>query len=247
MLPPPDAAGLAVKIIRTKQTAGTFAPYLLLLPQDARKNSTLPPLLLETQAVMSALFDHYMKLHCPALSDEDIRQITQVATIRTIRKKQLLLQPGEMCRYKMFVLSGLLRTYRVSPDGVEHTLQFSPEQNWLTDGESYTNQVPSVHYIDALEETQLLLWSRDSFNALFQHIPALKAFSEQLIANNLFISRNRLYKTISATPAIKYEEFIETHPGILLRVPLRMVASYLGVSLKTLTRIRHAQLPQDIK
>ncbi len=196
---------------------------------------------------MSAAFDHYMNIHCPALSDEDIRQITQAATVRTIRKKQLLLQSGEVCRYKMFVLSGLLRTYRTGADGVEYTMSFAPEQNWLTEGESYTNQTPSEHYIDALEETQLLLWSRDSFNALFQHIPVLKAFSEQLIARNLFVSRNRLYKTISATPAMKYEEFIETHPGILLRVPLRMVASYLGISLKTLTRIRHAQLPQDIK
>ncbi|WP_229201702.1 Crp/Fnr family transcriptional regulator [Arsenicibacter rosenii] len=188
-----------------------------------------------------------MKIHCPALSDNEISVIRQAAVVRTIRKKQLLLQAGEICRYKMFVMSGFLRTYRIGTDGVDHTLHFSPQLNWLTDGESYTNQTPSLYCIDALEESELLLWSRDRFNALFQHIPALKEFSEQLIARNLYLSRNRLYKTISATPAEKYEDFINTYPGILLRIPLRMVASYLGVSLKTLTRIRHAQLPQEMK
>ncbi len=176
------------------------------------------------------------------LSDEDINLISSVAIVKRVQKKELLLKAGEVCRFKIFINHGFLRTYRLDDDGNEHILQFSNEQSWTTEGESYANILPSAYYIDALEDSELLMWTKDSFDQLLDTIPALKAFSEQLIFNNLHASRNRLYKAISSSPEEKYEDFIQTYPGILQRVPLRMVASYLGVSIKTLTRIRQVQL-----
>lgn len=176
------------------------------------------------------------------LFDEDFALISAAAVYKSVRKKELLLQAGEVCRFKIFISQGFLRTFRFDGEGNEHILQFSSGQSWTTEGESYSNQSPSAYYIEALEDSELLMWTKDSFDQLLAAIPALKAFSEQLIFNNLHTSRNRLYKAISASPEEKYEDFVQTYPGILQRVPLRMVASYLGVSLKTLTRIRQAQL-----
>lgn len=176
------------------------------------------------------------------LSDEDINLISSAAAVKHVQKKELLLKAGEVCRFKTFINHGFLRTYRIDDEGNEHILQFSSEQNWTTEGESYANATPSAYYIDALEDSELLMWTKEGFERLLGTIPALKIFSEQLIFNNLHTSRNRLYKAISLSPEEKYEDFVKTYPGILQRVPLRMIASYLGVSLKTLTRIRQAQL-----
>ncbi|WP_342644384.1 Crp/Fnr family transcriptional regulator [Mucilaginibacter sp. CSA2-8R] len=177
-----------------------------------------------------------------ALSDRDFALINAAATTKHVRKKEFILKAGEICRSKLFINHGFLRTYRMDADGNEHILQFSPELSWTTEGESYANVLPSAYYIEALEDSEVLMWTKDNFDQLLAVIPALKAFSEQFIFDNLHASRNRLYKAISSSPEEKYEEFTQTFPGILQRVPLRMVASYLGVSLKTLTRIRQAQL-----
>lgn len=196
---------------------------------------------------MLAVFEKYIQAQPTTLTDEQIRLITAAAVEKTVLRKQTLLQAGEVCRYKIFVIKGLLRTYRSGADGSEHVMQFSPELTWTTEGESYTNRTPSAYTIDALEDSQIVMWSRERFDALLEQLPALKTFSEQLISRNLYSSRNRLYNAISATPAEKYEDFTKTYPGLLLRVPLRMVASYLGVSLKTLTRIRQSQIPHFVK
>jgi CRP/FNR family transcriptional regulator len=177
-----------------------------------------------------------------ALSDTDFSLITAAATVQIIRKKELLLKAGEICRFKIFIKSGFLRTYRIDEGGEEHILQFSGPLSWTTEGESYANVLPSAYYIEALEDSELLIWTRDNFDQLLCTIPALKSFSEQLIFSNLHASRNRLYQAISLRPEEKYNDFLNNHPDILQRVPLRMVASYLGLSLKTLTRVRQAQL-----
>jgi CRP-like cAMP-binding protein len=196
---------------------------------------------------MITIFENYLKTQGITLSDEEIRLISAAAIEKTVHRKEFLLKAGEVCRYKAFITKGFLRTYRVGPDGSEHIIQFSPEQTWTTEGESYTNRTPSAYSIEALEDSHIIMWSRDRFDALLDQIPALKAFSEQLISRNLYSSRNRLYKAISTTPTEKYEDFLKTYPGILLRIPLRMVASYLGISLKTLIRIRQTQFPHSVK
>ncbi|PMD92573.1 cyclic nucleotide-binding protein [Siphonobacter sp. BAB-5405] len=196
---------------------------------------------------MLAIFENYMKAQHIDLTEEQIQMITAAAVERTVSRKTILLQAGDICRHKIFITKGFLRTYRIGADGTEHIMQFSPELNWTTDGESYTHRTPSSYIIEALEDSQLMIWNRDRFDTLLQTIPNLRTYSEQLISRHLHLSRNRLYQTFSATPAEKYEDFLQAYPGILSRVPLRMVASYLGVSLKTLTRIRQDQLRQPVK
>lgn len=190
---------------------------------------------------MNTGFETYLHTHT-GLSDEDIERISSAATHRTLHRNELLLREGQVCRYKTFVVKGLLRTFGIVADGGEHILQFSAEHSWTLDAESYDRQIPSSFNIAAVEQSEVLLWSRADFDRLLTDIPGLTTFAQQLISRNTYSSRNRLFTALSATPEEKYKDFVRAFPGLLARLPLHMIAAYLGISLKTLTRIRHAQV-----
>ncbi len=190
---------------------------------------------------MFAEFEQYISAQAQ-LSDREISLCRETAVEKTLRRKDFLLQEGDICRYKSFVSKGFLRTYRTADNGQQHIMQFSPENNWVTDPESYNHHLPSCYNIDALEQTELVMWTKKDFDYLFSHIPALKVYSDELVSRNLYRTRERVFSALSATAEEKYEMFVQTYPGMLARVPLHMVASFLGVSRETLSRIRHAQV-----
>jgi len=190
---------------------------------------------------MFAEFEKFIRAQAE-ITDEDIKLFRDTAIEKTLRRKEFLLQEGEVCRYKTFVSKGFMRTYRISNDGTEHVLQFSPENSWTTDPESLENNTPSSNNIVALEPSELVMWTKKDFNYLFEKIPNLKDYSQKLVYRNLYLSRQRIYTAISSTAEEKYDEFIQMYPGIISRVPLHMVASFLGVSRETLSRIRHVQV-----
>ena len=192
---------------------------------------------------MFAEFERYIKTQAQ-LTDTEIKLFRDTAVERTLRRKDFLLQEGGICRYKTFVSKGFLRTYRTTENGNEHIMQFSPENSWTTDPESYNNHTPTLYNIDALEYSEVVMWTKKDFDYLFDNIPELKVYSDKLISRNLYNTRQRVFSAISATAEEKYEDFIKTYPGIIARVPLHMVASFLGLSRETLSRIRHAQVKQ---
>ena len=190
---------------------------------------------------MYADFENYIRERT-TLSDEELKLIRLKAIEKKLRKKDSLLREGEVCRQKIFVCKGILRTYRKREDGSEHILLFSPENWWATDPENHDNKTPSHYHIDALEDCDLIIWNKRDFEELYAQIPALKSYTEKLISRSTDLSRHRLFSALSATPEEKYDEFMEIYPGLLARLPLQMIASYIGVSLKTLSRIRQVQL-----
>jgi len=186
-------------------------------------------------------FEIYLRAHTH-LNDGDLDRIRSLATTKALRRNEFLLREGEICRHKIFVIKGLLRTFGTAADGSEHILQFSPEHSWTLDVESYDRQIPARSNIAAVENSQVLLWPKADFESLLADIPQLKSLAQQLIARNIYNSRQRLLTALSATPEEKYHEFTQSFPDFLARLPLHMIAAYLGISLKTLTRIRQAQL-----
>lgn len=190
---------------------------------------------------MHAIFETYLKTNTN-LPDDAIAAIAAAAETRTLKRNQPLLSAGEVCRHKVFIATGLLRTYTIGTNGNEHSLHFSPELTWTLDAESYDNQVPTAVNIAAIEPAQLLLWKRDDFLNLLEHYPQLQNFSAQLIQRTMHATRQRIATTLSTTPEERYDDFVARFPSLMQRLPLHMVASYLGVSLKTLTRVRQAQL-----
>ena len=190
---------------------------------------------------MTTAFDTYLRMHT-SLKDAEIEQIVSVAKPLSLQRNEALLQPGQVCRHKTFVIKGLLRIYGIGADGSEHNLCFAAENNWAVEAESYQLQTASQFTIAAIERSELLLWTKPDFDRLLKDIPELIILSEQLVMRSNLNNRQRLFATLSSTPEEKYEDFVRTYPDLLARLPLHMIAAYLGISLKTLTRIRHAQV-----
>jgi len=173
-----------------------------------------------------------------AVSKEELDLIQSLGFIKKLRKKQYLLQEGDVWKYHCFVCKGCLRTYRTDEKGQEHIMTFSIENWWAGDRESLLSGKPSVSNIEVLENTEVLLFTKENFEIIQQRIPAFKAMIEDILARSFNASQNRIHAAISYTAEEKYTSFINKYPQIFNRVPLHMIASYLGVSAETLSRIR---------
>src|SRR5882757_7727346 len=136
-------------------------------------------------------FEIYLRAHTN-LNDGDIDRIRSLAVPKALRRNEFLLREGEICRYKIFVIKGLLRTFGTAADGSEHILQFSPEHSWTLDVESYDRQQPARSNIAAVENSEVLVWPKADFDGLLAGIPQLKSFAEQLISRNIYSGRQRL-------------------------------------------------------
>jgi len=189
---------------------------------------------------MISAFKNYLHFKTD-LNEDEIDNIISLAISRKLRKNEFILHEGQICRQKYFVISGLLRSFSMATDGSEHIIRFSPENSWTLDKESYDRQAPAHISISAVEPSNILVWTKAVFEGLNEEMPALKKFTAQLTADNIYNSSQRLLTTLSATPEEKYHDFLKYDPGLLQRLPLKMVAAYLGMSLRTLDRIRHAQ------
>lgn len=186
---------------------------------------------------MSERFQEYISARAQ-LSSEELERILACGVTKKLRKHQYLLQEGDVWRYNAFVCSGCVRVYSVDNSGVEHIIRFAIEDWWAGDRESYTTGQPSKFNIDALEDSELILWTKSDFEKLLNEIPGLKRFSDDLIAKSHNSSINRIHSTLTSNAEVRYQDFIKKYPGIASRVPLHMIASYLGITPVTLSRIR---------
>jgi CRP-like cAMP-binding protein len=189
-------------------------------------------------------FESYVRGKGP-VTQEELGLMVGKATMKKFRRRQQLVREGEVCQHKIFVSKGLIRIYRLKEDGTEVIMRFAAENSWIVDHESYYHQTPTKYTIEAIEDSEVILWTRESFESLLLVVPVMRELAEQLRISSLHASQDRILMNISATSEEKYQEFVTAFPDIFRRVPLHMVASYLGVSRETLSRIRHAQVNQS--
>ncbi|GAB3351129.1 Crp/Fnr family transcriptional regulator [Arachidicoccus ginsenosidivorans] len=173
-----------------------------------------------------------------SLTEAQLEEVFAVTSNKKLRKRQYLLQEGDVCHYNCFVVKGCLRLYRVGEDGVEHILKFAVENWWISDQQSYNNGISSKNNIDALEDCELLLIEKNDFDHLVSRFPNFRTFRDELKARSYDVSQNRILSNISDSAEEKYTNFIKSYPDIFNRVPLHMIASFLGLSRETLSRIR---------
>lgn len=173
-----------------------------------------------------------------SLSEEDFNFCKTLFFPKKLRKRQYLLQEGDVCKYNTFVSKGLLRSYTIDNKGTEHILQFAFEGWWIGDIYSFLTEKPSSFNIEALEDCELLLLTKPSMELLLEKIPVFERYFRILIQNNLIATQKRLMGTLSETAEEKYTNLINNFPGCLQRVPQHMIASYLGITKETLSRIR---------
>lgn len=173
------------------------------------------------------------------LTPEQVAMVEQVCRLKKLRRRQYLLQEGDVWHYNAFISKGLVRTFRVDDKGVEHIFQFSPENWWAGDRQSYLYEEPAKFNIEALEDTEAILIPKGDFERLLEAIPAYNTFQRNLLERSFVVLQNRIHMGNSYTAEEKYNEFIKAYPDIINRVPQHMIASYVGVSPETLSRIRN--------
>ena len=172
------------------------------------------------------------------LSDDDIDLIKSIFVPKKFRKRQYFLQEGEVCKYTAFIVKGAMRQYSVDDKGEEHILGLFMENWWASDRESFIRQTPSVYFIDAWEETDaLVISSTDSLHLLSQ-IPAMRQITGKMDENAAIAAQKRLNAAISLSAEQRYNNLEKTNPQFLQRFPQHIIASYLGISRETLSRIR---------
>ncbi len=164
--------------------------------------------------------------------------LTTFFTPKKIRKKQYLLQEGDVCQYTAFIEKGMLRSYLVDEKGNEAILQFAPEDWWISDMYSFLTGEPSSLHIDALEDSELLMISQSNYEMLLQHIPRMERYFRLLIQNNLIATQRRLSGKMTLSAEENYKRIVLDHPSLIQRVPQHMIASFLGITPETVSRIR---------
>lgn len=172
------------------------------------------------------------------LTDEEFSFFTSLLKHKKLRRKQYLLQAGDVCRYEAFVIKGCLRTYSVDEKGQEHVLQFAMEDWWTGDLHSFLTETVSYYNIDALEESEVLQIDNASLEKLYIAVPKFERFFRILMQNSLIAFQKRLMNAIRVKAEDRYVEFVNKYPQLEQRLPQHQLASYLGITPETLSRIR---------
>lgn len=172
------------------------------------------------------------------IPDEEFNRIADAAEVKQFSKKDILFHAGKQCANLFFVNKGALRSFSTDENGIEHTLQFAFESYWISDLYSYVTGKPAVYTIEAIEESEVLEFSKNKFEVMLDDIPQLERHWRLLLQNAYIAAQDRLNSTLSETADKRYEELIERFPNIIQRVPQIYIASYLGITPESLSRIR---------
>lgn len=157
---------------------------------------------------------------------------------KTLKKKTLLLAQGEVCKFEAYIIKGCVKKYYIDQNGEEVILQFAVEDWWISDIGSFSEQKPSNLFIETLENTDLLIIDFESKQLLFREIPKLERVFRIMMQRAYSVLENRFYATVAHSAEARYLEFLEKYPSIPQRVPQQQIASYLGITPESLSRIK---------
>jgi CRP-like cAMP-binding protein len=170
--------------------------------------------------------------------DQTIDLMNKTLSEKTIKKGEFLVQPGELCEHTFFVSKGLLRGYTTDDQGKEHILQFAPE-NWLISDRSGTFlREKSDQYIEAVEPSKVVFINEEFLMQASERNASFRKYNLYALNNHIRHLQRRINLLLSAPAEVRYLDFIKLYPDVTLRVPQWMIASYLGITPESLSRVR---------
>jgi CRP-like cAMP-binding protein len=178
---------------------------------------------------MTATILQNIAKHIQLTPDEQAHFMTMLKP-KSVKRKEMLLQEGEICRYSTFVLEGCLRSYNLDKNGFEHVMAFAPPGWWIADMYSFIAQKPGVLFIEAMEPTQVLLLAKEDQERLYVDIPKFERFFRIIIENSLVSSQQRLLDNLSLPAQERFRNFCKKYPSLVNCLPRKQIASYIGVT-----------------
>lgn len=157
---------------------------------------------------------------------------------KKVRKKQYILNAGDICQYITFIEKGMLRSFTVDDEGNEHVVQFAIEGWWISDIGSFLSGDSALYNIEALEDSEVLNLTKPAMDDLMDQLPPLERYFRLLMQNNIVALQRRVIAYMSLSAEEKYLKLMDVCPDIISRAPQQYVASYLGITPETLSRIR---------
>ena len=172
-----------------------------------------------------------------SLTETEQQQLLSVLLYKKVKKKQFLIQEGDITKQAIFVTSGCLRSYSIDKNGFEHILQFAPPGWWIGDMRSMITQEPGILYIDAVDDSDIILISKTDLDKLYAAIPKLERFFRILAENSLATYQHRLIDNLSLSAMERYNNFCKIYPTLIEKLPQKQVAAYIGVTPEFLSKM----------
>ncbi len=172
------------------------------------------------------------------VTDDEWSLLAGDVVYRSYEKDAFLLQSGEICHHVFFVASGLLRAYTLDDSGKEHIMQFASENWWLSDRSSIYFHAPTEYFIQAVEPTEVAMLDMPFMERATGISPSFRRYNEQNLQRHIYHLQHRINLLLSASAEKRYLEFVALYPDLMLRAPQWMIASYLGITPESLSRVR---------
>ncbi|MCC7245742.1 MAG: Crp/Fnr family transcriptional regulator [Saprospiraceae bacterium] len=169
---------------------------------------------------------------------EEQELITTRVTSRKVKRRQVILQEGFVCRHYSFVAKGCFKMYGVDARGTAHNIQFAAENDWIADIGSFHSRKPSQLFIKAIEPSEIIQIEQQDLYFLYLNIPKLDRIFKVIVENKFVELQNRLLQSFSSNADERYLSFLEQYPHLSNRLPNTQIASYLGITPEFLSKIR---------
>ncbi|MET0946039.1 MAG: Crp/Fnr family transcriptional regulator [Flavobacterium sp.] len=175
--------------------------------------------------------------HVSLTPEEQAPFLSKLET-NTYKTKTILLNAGEVCKHSYFVNSGILRSFNINDNIVEHVLSFACQGWWMSDMYSFFSQKPGQLFIEVLEDAEVVSLSKENQEQLYHDIPKLERFFRILIENSLVANQQRLMDNLSLTAEERFEKFTTKYGTLVHKVPQKQIASFIGVTPEFFSKMK---------